>query len=134
MSKNRTEGRMIRKSISESQGFASLNEKAGVLFCMIIPHLNAYGKSNSGSGYIKDVVCPLISYLTIKNIPNLLKEISEKTNLKYFEHEGRKWLHSISFLDRHQNLPKDRIGQALLPSYSGVTPELVQSRVSSFTK
>jgi uncharacterized phage protein (TIGR02220 family) len=120
---------MINKNISDSNGFASLSCEAAVLFTMMIPHFNSHGKMNGGPGYIKDEICPLIPYLTYKNIKSLLMEISEKTNVKYFEFEGRWWIHSINFLSDHQTLNPSRLGEDLLPSYSRVSPELVPPEV-----
>src|SRR3990167_7192647 len=108
---SKTEGRMIKKSISESKGFARLSPKAAVLFCMTIPHLNSHGKSKGGPGYVKEEICPLVPYLTLKNIPRLYREISEKTNLKCFQFEGRFWLHATNFLKKHQKLDKDKLGE-----------------------
>lgn len=121
----KTEGRMIKKSISNSKGFAELSPQAAVLFCMILPHLNSHGKLNGGYGYIKDEICPFIKYLTLKSLPSLLKEISANTNLKHFSHQDRLWLHAIHFLTKHQKLQENRLGQDLLPSYSGVALEEV---------
>jgi hypothetical protein len=125
----RTKGRMINKSISDSRGFASLTPESAVLFCMILPHLNSHGKMNGGPGFIKDEVCPRLSYITEKNIKNCLQEINAKTNIKWFEHEGRLWIHSVSFLEKHQALPMDKLGKDSLPSYSRVSPELLHHEV-----
>jgi hypothetical protein len=120
---------MINKSISDSRGFASLTPESAVLFCMILPHLNSHGKMNGGPGFIKDEVCPRLSYITEKNIKNCLQEINAKTNIKWFEHEGRLWIHSVSFLEKHQVLPMDKLGKDSLPSYSRVSPELLHHEV-----
>lgn len=125
----KTEGRMMRKSISNSKGFASLSPEAAVLFCMLIPNLDSYGKLNGGPGYIKDEICPRVSYLTLELLPTLLKEISDKTNIKWFDVDGRMYLHSLSFLKKHQRLSTDRIGADTLPSYSGFTLELLALEV-----
>jgi len=122
-------GRMIRKSISESKGFASLTPRAAVLFTMLIPHYNAHGKMHGGPGYVKEIVCPLIEYLDSKTIPGLFKEISDKTNVKWFEKDGRMWLHSLHFLEEHQELRKDRMGPDLLPNYSETTPGVQHTEV-----
>ena len=53
----------------------------------------------------------------------MLKEISEKTNVKHFIHNGRYWIHSTSFLEKHQTLKTYKMGSDLLPNYSGLTPE-----------
>lgn len=120
---HRTRGRMLNKDISDSSKYASLSPEAAVLFTMIIPHLNSHGKLNGGVGFIKDEVCPKIKYLTIHNLSTLLAEISEKTNIKWFKNDERCWIHSLNFLSQHQNLKPDRLGQDLLPTYSGPTPE-----------
>lgn len=125
----KAEGRMIRKSISDSKGFASLSPEAAVLFCMIIPHLDSYGKMNGGAGYVKDEVCPRVSYLTLELLPSLLAEISQKTNMKWFDVDGRMFIHSTKFLKNHQKLSTDKIGSDKLPSYSGVTLELLALEV-----
>jgi len=125
MGNPKSDGRMINKDISESDKFASLTPEAAVLFAMLIPHLNAHGKLNGGPGYIKEIVCFKIPYLSLVNIPILLEEISKKTNVKWFKYDGRDWIHSIKFLSDHQKLDPKRLGRDLLPTYSGVTQDLV---------
>ena len=110
------EGRMLKKTISDSEGFASLSPEAAVLFTMIIPWFNAHGKLNGGAGYIKDEICPKIPYLTYENIPSLLSEISQKTSVKYFKVNGRCWIHSLHFNTKHQKLTS--LGKDNLPSFS----------------
>lgn len=115
---------MINRDISDSKGFAKLSPEAAVLFTMLIPHYNAHGKLNGGPGYLKDEVCPRISYLTIAKIPKLLTQITNETSVKWFESDGRHWIHSTNFLTEHQKLSKDRLGRDLLPTYSGVTRKI----------
>ena len=119
-----TKGRMINRDISNSKKFAELTPPAAVLFCMLIPHYNSRGKMNGDAGYIKGEICPRIPYLTVENIPELLKEISDKTNVKWFADDGRYWIHSLNFLSEHQRLNIERIGDDKLPSFPGFTPEL----------
>ena len=122
-----TEGRMIRKKIADSDDFSSISPPAAVLFCMIIPQLNAHGKLQGGPAFIKEIVCPKITYLTIENIPEYMKEISDNTDVKWFQHDKRFWIHALHFTD-HQNLNPQRIGKDTLPDYSGVSQELVKSK------
>src|SRR3990172_8066643 len=129
MADPKSDGRMITKDISDSDSFASLSDNAQVLFCMLIPHYSGYGKMNGGPGYIKDVVCPKIDRLTYENIPSLLSEIDKKTNVKWFECNGRLWIHSVKFLSDHQKLDEKRLGRDLLPTYSGLSPEKVRPEV-----
>ena len=128
MANPKTKGRMLNKDISDSHKFAKLSPHAAVLFCMIIPHLNSYGKVNGGVGFIKDEICPLIPYLNTSNINKLLKEITDHTSMKWFESDGRHWIHSTNFLTDHQTLDSKKLGLDLLPTYSRVSPDLVQSK------
>jgi len=117
------EGRMIRKSISDSKKFAKLSPKAAVLYCMLIPHYNPHGKMNGGVGFVKEVICPRIKYLTTRMIPRFLAEISHFTAVKRFQVKGRWWIHAIKFNHKHQKLKSDRLGDDKLPSYPGLIRE-----------
>lgn len=116
-------GRMIRRSISESKKIASLSPEAAVLFVMLIPHLNAHGKMPGGPGVVKDEVVPLIPYISYETTPGLLREISEKTNLKWFRQGARWWIHALDFHD-HQDLRADKLGSDDLPSWVEVEESL----------
>ena len=131
MANPRSKGRMLNKSISDSDGFASLSNEAAVLFCMLVPHYNPYGKMNGGAGYIKDEICPKVQYLTYENIPQFLQEITKKTSVKWFKHKGRCWVHSVNFLTEHQKLEKSKLGDDSLPSYSPTSPSVVVEESSS---
>jgi len=119
---------MLNKGLSDSKGFAALCPEAAVLFVMMIPHLSSHGKMNGDPGYIKGEVCPRISYLTTERISGYLTEITDHTNVKWFQHDGRWWIHSTKFLSEHQKLPADRLGQDSLPAYSGSTHDLFTNR------
>lgn len=140
MANPQADGRMINRAISDSDKFASLSPEAAVLFTMIIPWFNAHGKMNGGAGYIKDEICPKVQYLTYQNIPELLKEISEKTNVKWFQFNGRYWLHSLSFNSEHQKLDKKGVDKLpsfsteLVPDKSPTTPEPVEIKSPLNTK
>jgi hypothetical protein len=117
MAAPQAKGRMLTRDIADSCKIAALSPEAAVLFFMIIPHLNSYGKLNGGPGYIKDCICPRIPYLTLNNIPILLQEISDNTNLKWFEENDRPWLHAVKFLTDHQKLDSSKLGADKLPNY-----------------
>lgn len=112
-----SKGRMIRRDISRSQKFAALSKDSQVLFCMIIPHLNAHGKMNGSSYFIKGEVCPLIEYLSVKDIEKCLKEINEKTNMKWFFANGLWWVASLSW-DEHQDIEVQKRGLDRIPHYN----------------
>ena len=119
--KMRNQSRLISTNLSDDKGFAALSTKAQVLFLMIIPHLNPYGKMCGGVGSIKDTVCPRIAGITTANLPKLLHEISKYTSIKWFEFDGRSWIHATRF-GQYQKLRNDRSGPDMLPDYSGTTP------------
>lgn len=132
MASPKASGRMIRKSISESEKIASLSPIAAVLFVMLIPHFNAHGKMPGGPGVIKDECVPLLPYLTYENLPDYLQEISDKTNVKWFKCGSKYWLHALKFNTEHQELRTDKMGADTLPNYpqsdidrscSGVVPD-----------
>lgn len=127
MANPKTDGRMLRKSISYSNDFSSLSPEAAVLFCMVIPHLDSHGKLQGGPAFIKEIVCPKVKYLTINKIPTLMQEISDKTDMKWFCHDERYWIHATHFTE-HQKLDTRKIGKDELPSYSEVSRELVESK------
>lgn len=117
-------GRMIRKDIARSKKIASLSDRAGFLFCLIIPHLNSHGKMNGNLHYIKGEVCPLIDRYTLPVIEECMREINDKTNVKWFEYNGLWYIHSTNF-DEHQDI-RTR-GRDNLPS----SPEVVQNQSGS---
>lgn len=124
-----SKGRMIRKDISRSKGFAALSKDAQVLFCMMIPHLNSHGKMNGSPHFVKGEVCPLIKFLTVAVIGRCLKEINAKTSVKWFERDGLFWVHATHFKE-HQNLDTNKLGTDEMPGFllhdqSGTSSELV---------
>jgi len=109
---------MIRKDTSNSKGLARLSPRALSLFLMLIPHFSAFGKMNGDPMFIKSEVVPLITWFTLPTIRKALQEIDRETNVKWFEAEGRRYLHSLKW-DEHQDLRTDRRGRDLIPSYPG---------------
>lgn len=120
---NYSDGRMLRKDISKSSKLDDLSKESIVLFLMLIPHYTSHGKMNGEPAFIKGEVVPRLKWFTIPLIEKCLKEINDKTNVKWFEFEGLNYIHSLTWFD-HQKLDKNKIGNDKLPSYSGVTPEL----------
>ncbi len=107
---------MIRRDVSKSQKIASLSKESTILFLMIIPHLNSFGKLNGSPHFIKGEVVPLLEYFDIKLIEKCLKEITEKTNVKWFKVAGLHYLQSINW-EEHQDLRESRRGHDELPDF-----------------
>ena len=121
-------GRMIRVDISKSKKFASLSPNSQRLFVMIIPHINSFGKMEGQPAFIQGKCVPLLRDMTIKKIVKCLAEISEKTNMKWFEHEGLHYIHCLSWKE-HQELREKRLGFDTLPNYSRSIPGIIQPEV-----
>lgn len=109
-------GRMIRRDISKSKSFASLAQVSKVLFMMLIPHFSSHGKLNGHPAFIKGEIVPLLDEYDLKTIEKCLKEISEKTNVKWFKHNELMYLHAINWHE-HQELNATRLGRDDLPDY-----------------
>ena len=130
---------MIRTDISRSHSFATLTPDSQRLFILLIPHFNSHGKMTGGAGYVKDQCVPLLKDFTHPKIEKCLKEITQKTNVKRFEHQGLMYIHAVNWSE-HQELRDDRLGFDDLPSFvpsgqvqdnSGTTPGQVPLEVKS---
>ncbi len=110
-------GRMLRRSIATDRGVARLTAEQTAIFCMILPHLDSYGKLIGEPAYIKEVALPFASWATLEVIESALKAINKLTSVKLFRHrDGRRYLHAVQF-ERHQQIEKNKRGMDLLPSY-----------------
>jgi len=108
---------MIRRSIATDKGIARLNAEQTAVFCMILPHLDSYGKMIGEPAYVKEVALPFASWATVQIVEEALKAISRHTRVRWFRgRDGRRYLHAVQF-ERHQSLEKDKRGADLLPSY-----------------
>jgi hypothetical protein len=131
-------GRMIRTDISKSDKYAELTPPAAVLFAMLIPHYNSHGKMQAEPYTIKGTVCPKVPYIVAtlpantdeieqieakygtcpRLVSDLLTEITEKTNVKWFKApDGIHYIHSLKY-EEHQKLTKKK-GEDRLPSFPG---------------
>lgn len=119
-SEDTLKGRMIRRDISRSMGFAALSTEAQLLFCLMIPHFSAHGKMNGSPHYIKGEVVPLLKRFTTQAIDKCLREITEKTSVKWFEKTGVSYIHATRW-DEHQDIREDRRGEDEFPDFDPIT-------------
>src|SRR3990167_2787328 len=127
-----SKGRMIRVDISKSLKFASLTPDSQRLFVMIIPHLNSYGKMEGQPAFIQGKCVPLLTDMTVKKIEKCLTEISAKTNMKWFNHEGLSYIHCLSW-EEHQEFRNGKRGPDGMPTYSRTTPGLLPEQSGAST-
>ncbi|MBF0566284.1 MAG: helix-turn-helix transcriptional regulator, partial [Nitrospirae bacterium] len=117
--------------ISLSKKLASLSMYSRLLFLMILPHLNAYGKLYGSPYYIRNEVVPLLEEYDECTIVACLREISGKTNLKWYEDDGLWYLHLTDWTE-HRQLKREEIGPDDFPqSCFSEWTDLVQAAMTN---
>ena len=112
--------RKLPKSIIEGDDFSFLSQPARELRLVIIPYMNSHGKMMGNPYTLKGMLFPKIDWWTPAKIERYMREISEKTPVKWFsDHMGVKYVHDLSFQD-HQNVRKDKKGKDTFPSFQQV--------------
>lgn len=109
--------RLISRQVSTSKKLPELSPEGLNLFLLLIPHFNAHGKMNGDPYYIKGEIVPRFIRFTVSKIEKFLKEISAKTNVKWFQKDGLWYIHSLSFAEHQPGLRSDRMGEDILPNY-----------------
>ncbi len=134
MANPKSPGRMIRRSIAVSRGVANLGPEATAIYCMVIPHLDSYGKMLGSPATVKETALPLARWATVEVIEQALQEISRYTNLKWWmDRDGRRYIHAVHF-EKHQDLREDRRGADHFPNFPGEVPDLVRPKGSEVKK
>lgn len=119
------QGRMVRTKIARARAHQSLYPEAAALFLFVLPHLDSHGKLRADPIFIKGACVPYADWANEEAIGRALKEISDKTLLKWFEFDGAWWLHALDFWE-WQDIKQVKPGQTdHLPDYPGLqtTPE-----------
>lgn len=118
--------RSIYPKIALSQSIASLSKESQVLFLMMIPHYSVYGKMSGNPKVISGNIVPLIEYFTIPLIEKCLKEIHQKTSVKWFvDNRGLQFLHHTKWEELHKF---SRRGEDHLPSYKPTADKQVKKK------
>lgn len=97
--------RMVPKSLSVSKSFNSLGEFAQVLYLMITPHLDDFGKLDGDPEVIKALVLPMSSK-PVKDFELALSELAEVHLIDLYEVNDQKIIKQISFEDDQTGLNK----------------------------
>jgi len=124
------EGRMLKKRISKSYKFANLkNEKARVLYLLLIPHVDVEGRYEASPTIIKGTVCPYIKSYTPRAIKQALNSLYEAGLILLYETGHEIYLQIQRFHDFNNVNPLKEAKSAIpaptpeqLRSNSGVTP------------
>lgn len=116
--------RLLTDEIAKSKKLPGLSPDSLNLFFLLVPHYTVHGKLSGDPYFIKGKVCPRFVRFTVPKIEKMLKEISDKTNVKWFQVDGLWYLHCLAYSDHQPGLRKDRSGKDVLPNFPKETPEL----------
>jgi hypothetical protein len=112
---------LLSEAICRDRGVAALSPEAAVLFFMILAKVNAHGKMDGNIFTIKGSCCRYLDYITIEELPGLLREISQHTSVQWFaDGEGNHWIHALKFGTYNSGLRRNRMGKDKLPSFSSI--------------
>lgn len=115
----RASARMITREVSVSKKLPLLSRDALILFFLLIPHQDSHGKMNGDPCFIKGEVCPRFPWFTPRKIEACLREISGKTNVKWFRKDGLWYIHALNFSEHQPGLRPDRAGRDVYPNWPG---------------
>lgn len=116
-------GRMLNKRISIDDEVAKLSDKAIILYCWSIPHLDSEGKILASNEILKGTVVPYLKRFTNQLIGRLKNELNQSPLVIIYGENG-KYMKFLGF-EKNQTINKDREAPSRIPD---PTPEELQSR------
>jgi len=136
-------GRMINKVISNSEKVSKLSLEATLFYTWCIVYTDCEGRL-SGDVWLLKAIFPYVQKITPDNIPELISELVDVDLIYYYEYNGHKFIQIKSFINgkgKHQTINKSKEAASVIPpppellqSESGVTPELLKSKVVNKSK
>jgi hypothetical protein len=127
---------MLKRRISKSRKFASLkNDKARLLYLLLLPHLDAEGRMEADAGIIKGTVCPYIKTLSQAGIRIYLEQLHTSKLIRLYTVDDEKYLEYARFSDFNR-IDKAKEATSHIPtppelqSNSGATPPEVKLNIS----
>lgn len=132
------EGRMVSRSISQSEQLGSVSLEADYLFGRCIPHLDRDGRMSGKPELVKAITCPLRAEIPQFAVAQFIHELVQVGLVRWYECEGKQVLEFPNFKKHQKGFKYDRESvsrypgydrrtcQDLVPSESGGGPELVR--------
>jgi hypothetical protein len=101
--------RMIFGSLSTSKKFNSpaLSDKSRLLYLMMYPHSDDFGRMEAEPSAVKMIAVPGLDW-SFKDIEACLSELSTGLLIEIYEIEGQKYLQIVAF-DDHQTFARARV-------------------------
>ncbi len=97
--------RMIQKSLSVSKDFNSVSEFAQLLYLMITPHLDDFGKVDGDPDVIKALVLPM-NKRPVEDFYSAICELEKIKRIEFYEINGQKIVRQPSFEEDQTGLNK----------------------------
>lgn len=118
------DGRMLKKTISNSKKLALVSDRAKVIWFMMLPHTDIEGRLNACPEIVKGQYLTLLGYPVLA-IQKALVELHEAGLIILYKVGGDQYAEFTRFKD-FQSLRPDREGESRIPSSdSGTTPGVV---------
>lgn len=121
------EKRMISKVISISKKFnVSLNDHfSRLLYVLLIPHSDDFGRLTGDSFKVKALILPMMIDVEWEEVEKSLKKLHQAELINWFEADGEKYIQIINF-DKHQSGLHKRTKSKFPdpPNYSRKFPEI----------
>jgi hypothetical protein len=114
-------GRMLLKTISESEGFATLkNDVHRLIYLMLLPYLDVQGRCKGNALLISHKIFPLLPEINEKVVSTALRDMVKKKLILWYEVEDRKYIEFPSFADHQPGLRPDKEPPSVLPPCNSV--------------
>jgi hypothetical protein len=111
---------LLHPEAAIDRGIGKLSPEAAVAFFMILAAVNSHGKMDGDLFVLKGRCFRHIDYITMANLPGILRELSQHTSVKWWtDPEGNSWIHVKNYAKWNTGLRKDRMGKDKLPSWPG---------------
>lgn len=102
------EGRMVSRSISQSEQLAGVSWQADFLFGRMIPHLDVDGRMTGVPALVKALAVPLRAEIEAEHVPALLKELGDARLLVWYEADGKQAVEFPAFSTHQRGMKPDR--------------------------
>jgi hypothetical protein len=119
------DGRMLKKTISNSKKLAMVSDRAKVIWFMMLPHTDIAGRLNACPEIAKGQYLTMLNY-PAKTIQKCLEELHNAGLIILYKINGDQYAEFTRFAD-FQSLRADREGESKIPGPDcGTTPGVVQ--------
>jgi hypothetical protein len=119
------EGRMLKKTIAGSKKLALVNDRAKVIWFMMLPHADIEGRVKACPIIVRGQYLTMLNY-SLKAVQQALEALHSAGLIALYQVDGNQYAEFTRFKD-FQSLRPDREGESTIPPPdSGTTPGVIQ--------